>query len=145
MLAGVPVDAPGLHAAIEAEGAVVVAELSPFGGCGTDADVETADDPFAALAVHYSRESIDARLPVESLMRRLDDLLADVDAVVISLPPDDASFGWDYLRVRERLAQRSIPHTVLAGDPAYGATAADRGHIRSLVGIARASREARCG
>ena len=73
LVAGVPVDAPAMHAAIEAEGAVVVAELSPFGCCGTSADVELADDPFAALANHYGRESIDARLPVNILMRKLDD------------------------------------------------------------------------
>jgi benzoyl-CoA reductase/2-hydroxyglutaryl-CoA dehydratase subunit BcrC/BadD/HgdB len=145
LAAGVPVDETTLHESIEAEGAVVVAELSPFGGCGTAADVEDSDDPFAALAAHYARESIDARLPVDSLMRRLDDLLAAVDAVVISLPPDDASFGWDNPRIRERLARRSIPHMVLAGDPAYDATAADRERIRSLVGVARASRKARCG
>jgi hypothetical protein len=134
-----------LHAAIEAEGAVVVAELSPFGGCGTDADVEISHDPFAALALHYASESIDARLPVKALMRRFDALLAAADAVVISLPPDDASFGWDYPRTRELLARRSIPHTVLAGDPAGGATAADRERIRSLLGTARTSRDVRCG
>ena len=136
LVAGVPVDAPAMHAAIEAEGAVVVAELSPFGGCGTSADVEIADDPFAALANHYGRESIDARLPVNVLMRKLDDLLGAAQAVVLSQPQDDASFGWDYPRVRELLARHSIPHTVLSGDPAFGATAADRERIRSLLGSA---------
>jgi hypothetical protein len=145
LAAGAPVDGTTLHAAIEAEGAVVVAELSPFGSGGTGADVETADDPFAALAVHCACQSIDARMPVKTLMRRLDGLLAGVDAVVISLPPDDASFGWDYPRARELLARRSIPHAVLAADPACGATAADRERIRSLLGAARSLREARCG
>ena len=145
LLAGAPVDSTALHAAIEAEGAVVVAELSPFGSGGVGADVEAAGDPFAALAEHYRRESIDARLPVRTLMRRLDDALGTVAAVVISLPPDDASFGWDYPRVRELLAQRSIPHAVLAGDPALGATAADRERIQTLLRAVAARREARCG
>lgn len=145
LVAGAPVDASTLHAAIEAEGGVVVAELSPFGGCGTAADVGTWDDPFAALAAHYACESIDGRLPVHSMMRRLDDVLPTLDAVAISLPPDDASFGWDYPRLRERLARRPIPHTVLTGDPAREATAADRERIRSLVGIGDAAREARRG
>jgi benzoyl-CoA reductase/2-hydroxyglutaryl-CoA dehydratase subunit BcrC/BadD/HgdB len=145
LAAGAPVDGTVLHAAIEAAGAVVVAELSPFGGCGIAADVEPADDPFAALAKHYGRESLDARLPVKTLMRRLEQLLADADAVVISLPPDDASYGWDYPRVRELLARHAIPHTVLAGDPAFDATTADRERIRQLLGTARAPREARCG
>ena len=143
--AGTPVDGTDLHAAIEAAGAVVVAELSPFGGCGMGADVGVAEDPFAALAEHYERDSIDARVPINTLMRRLDVLLAAVDAVVISLPPDDASFGWDYPRARELLARYSIPHIVLTGDPAIGATAADRERIRSLLGSARARRETRCG
>jgi benzoyl-CoA reductase/2-hydroxyglutaryl-CoA dehydratase subunit BcrC/BadD/HgdB len=145
LTAGAPVDSTTLHAAIEAEGAVVVAELSPFGRCGTDTDVEISDDPFAALALHYAVESIDARLPVEELMRRLGALLDTVDAVVISLPADDASFGWDTPRVRELLARRSIPYAVLTGDPAHGATTGDRARIRSLLDAARASLQVRCG
>jgi hypothetical protein len=142
LVTGAPVDGTTLHAAIEAEGAVVVAEVSPFGGSGAGADVESSDDPFGALAKHYGRDSIDARLPVKALMRRLDDLLAAVDAVFISLPPDDASFGWDYPRTRELLARHSIPHAVLTGDPAFGATAADRERIRSLLSTALARKEA---
>jgi len=145
LVAGVPVDTPVMHAAIEAEGAVVVAELSPFGGCGTSVDVETTDDPFAALAGHYATESIDARLPVNALMRKLDALLGTAQAVVLSQPEEDASFGWDYPRVRELLARRSIPHTVLSGDPAFGATAADRQRVRSLLGSAPARPEIRGG
>jgi benzoyl-CoA reductase/2-hydroxyglutaryl-CoA dehydratase subunit BcrC/BadD/HgdB len=145
LVAGVPVDTPVLHAAIEAEGAVVVAELSPFGGCGTRADVEIADDPFSALANHYGRESIDARLPVNVLMHTLDNLLCAVETVVVSQPPDDASFGWDYPRVRELLARRSLAHAVLGGDPALGATAADRARIRSLLGSVGTRPESRCG
>jgi hypothetical protein len=145
LVAGVPVDAPALHAAIEAEGAVVVAELSPLGGCGMSTDVDLADDPIAALAAHYARESIDARLPVKALMRKLDDALGTVAAVVISLPPDDASFGWDYPRIRELLARHSIPHTVLTGDASLGASAGDRVRIRSLLDGVRGRREAGCG
>jgi benzoyl-CoA reductase/2-hydroxyglutaryl-CoA dehydratase subunit BcrC/BadD/HgdB len=145
LLAGAPVDSTALHAAIEADGAVVVAELSPFGSGGLRADVDTAADPFTALAEHYRRESIDARLPVRTLMSKIDDALGTVAAVVISLPPDDASFGWDYPRVRELLALRSIPHAVLAGDPAVGATPADRERIRTLLRAVAARREARCG
>jgi benzoyl-CoA reductase/2-hydroxyglutaryl-CoA dehydratase subunit BcrC/BadD/HgdB len=145
LLAGAPVDSAHLHAAAEAEGTVVVAELSPFGDSGVATDVEVAGDPFAALAEHYRRHSIDARLPVERLMRKLDEALGAVDAVVISLPPDDATFGWDYPRVRERLAHRSIPHAVLAGDPAFGATTADRERIRALLRAVLTPREAPCG
>jgi hypothetical protein len=139
-LVGAPIDGATLHAAIEAAGAVVVSELSPFGGCGMSADVDAADDPFVALADHYGRDSIDARVPINILMHKLDALLAAVDAVAISLPPDDATFGWDYPRARDLLARYSIPHAVLTGDPAVGAMAADGERIRSLLGSARAGR-----
>ena len=122
-----------------------MAELSPFGGCGISTDVDLADDPIAALAAHYARESIDARLPVKALMRKLDDALGAVAAVVISLPPDDASFGWDYPRIRELLARHSIPHTVLTGDASLGASAEDRVRIRSLLDSVHRRREAGCG
>jgi hypothetical protein len=145
LLAGAPVDSPALHTAIETEGAVVVAELSPFGTAGISADVDAADDPFAALAEHYRRESLDARLPVEALLRKLEGALGAVSAVVISLPPDDQSFGWDYPRMRELLARHSIPHAVLGGDPALGATTADREQIRTLLRAVPARPEARCG
>jgi benzoyl-CoA reductase/2-hydroxyglutaryl-CoA dehydratase subunit BcrC/BadD/HgdB len=145
LVAGAPVDGMTLHTAIEAAGGVVVAELSPFGGLSTSTDVEIADDPIASLAEHYRRESLDARLPVKVLMRRLDAMLDGVAAVVISLPSDDASFGWDYPRLRDLLAVRSIPHTVLRGDPACGATALDLERVRALLGSARDGREASSG
>jgi benzoyl-CoA reductase/2-hydroxyglutaryl-CoA dehydratase subunit BcrC/BadD/HgdB len=145
LLAGAPVDSTPLHAAIEAEGAVVVAELSPFGSGGVSADVEVSGDPFAALANHYGRESISARMPVAALMRRLDEALRAIAGVVVSLPPDDASFGWDYPRVRELLVRHGIPHTVLQGDPALGATAAHRERIRALLRAVPAQQEAHCG
>jgi benzoyl-CoA reductase/2-hydroxyglutaryl-CoA dehydratase subunit BcrC/BadD/HgdB len=138
LLAGAPVDSPALHAAIEAEGAVVVEEQSPFGGAGSSADVDPSGDAFAALALHYRGQSIDARLPVDALLRRLDDALGTVTAAIVSLPPDDASFGWDYPRIRELLARRAVPHAVLTGDPAFGATAAERARIRTVLRAAPA-------
>jgi benzoyl-CoA reductase/2-hydroxyglutaryl-CoA dehydratase subunit BcrC/BadD/HgdB len=144
LLAGAPVDSTALHAAIEAEGGVVVAELSPFGTCGVRVEVEVSTDPFAALAEHYRRESIDARLPVAALMRKLADALEHADAVIICLPPDDASFGFDYPRMRDLLARRGIAHSVVTGDHATSATAADRERIRTVLRSVSA-REARRG
>lgn len=145
LLAGAPVDGTALHEAVEAESAVVVAELSPFGSCGAGADVEQSGDALAALAAHCARSSLDARLPVDALMQRLSALLAGVDAVAISLPPDDASFGFDYPRYHDLLARHAIPHAVVRGDPAGGVKPADRERIRSLVDGARARREAARG
>jgi benzoyl-CoA reductase/2-hydroxyglutaryl-CoA dehydratase subunit BcrC/BadD/HgdB len=144
LLAGAPVDSAALHAAVETEGGVVVAELSPFGTCGARVEVDPSGDPFASLAEHYRRESLDARLPVAALLRKLAGALEHIDAVIISLPPDDASFGFDYPRLRELLARRGVAHTVVTADPAAGATAADRERIRTTLRAAF-SREARRG
>ena len=47
-------------------------------------------------------------------------MLDDVDAVVVSLPPDDAVFGWDYPALRELLAARRIPHVCASRRPSIG-------------------------
>jgi hypothetical protein len=145
LLAGAPVDGTALHAAIEAEGGVVVAELSPFGSSGTSTDVVDSDEPFAALTNHYRNASIDARLLVDAFMRKLDEALNVAQAVVLSLPPDDASFGWDYLRVRQLLARHAMPHAVLTGDPTSPVTAPDRERIRALLDTVSDRQEVTCG
>ena len=90
-------------------------------------DVAVDDDPFAAIAEKYRRDSID-RGRRSGADARLDERCSDdVDAVVVSLPPDDAVFGWDYPALRERCTRiAAMPHAVLAGDPALGAVAEDR-------------------
>ncbi|HEY8521571.1 MAG TPA: 2-hydroxyacyl-CoA dehydratase family protein [Gammaproteobacteria bacterium] len=145
LLAGAPVDDAALHRTLEAEGAVVVAESSPIGTGAARPDVDAAGDPVAALAEHYRRESIDARLPVAALMAKIDAALGGVDAVVVSLPPDDASFGWDYPRLRALLERRAIPHAVLESDPFSPPTAAERERIRGLLDEVGRRREARRG
>ena len=115
---GRPVDSTALHAAIEAQGAVVVARSARW-AAGPPGPMSTSRlNLYVALVEHYRRESIDARMPVAVLMRRMEKSLAGIDAVVVSLPPDDASFGWDYPRLRELFARRSVPHAVLHSDPA---------------------------
>ncbi len=144
-LAGSPVDGTALHLGIEAAGGVVVAEPSGFTTCTSELGIETVDDPLGGLAEHYRRESLDARRQVDASMSDLERLLDGVDAVVVSLPPDDASFGWDFPRIRDLLATRSIPHTVLRGDPVCGVGAADLERIRALLARSRARPEASHG
>jgi hypothetical protein len=78
------------------------------------------------------------------LERRIASALASVDVVVITLPRDDASFGWDYPRLRGLLERRSLPHMVLDGDPARPIAASDLRRIAALVGTS-ARAEARRG
>jgi len=133
MLAGVPVDSTALHATIESQGAIAVTEISPFGAETAGEDVDTARDPITAIAERYRTSSIDARMPIAALERRIERILPEVDAVVISLPRDDATFGWDYPRLRRLLERRSVPHAVLDGDPRRPIGASDLGRIAALV------------
>ena len=132
LLAGAPVDGTGLHAAIESRGAVVVEELSPWSSAGAGDDVRCDDDPIAALADVY-RTSIGPRLPAVTLRDRAGRALDHIDAVVVSLPDDDATFGWDYPALRDRLAARGLPHVVLRADGYRVLTSADGARLDSLI------------
>jgi hypothetical protein len=116
LLTGAPVDGHTLHQAIESPGAVVVAEVGPWGSGAAGDDVRVDDDPVAALADKYRADAIGARTPVDSLRRWTESMLDEVDALVFSVPPDDAVFGWDYPALRDLLQARGIPHVCLRGD-----------------------------
>jgi benzoyl-CoA reductase/2-hydroxyglutaryl-CoA dehydratase subunit BcrC/BadD/HgdB len=118
LLMGAPVDGTALHDAIESGGAIVVAEVSPWGTGVAGNDVR-ADDPIAALGEKYCSDVISPRTPAGSLQASVARLLEEVDAVVVWLPPDDAVFGWDYPALRRLLATKRIPHVCVRGD-AYG-------------------------
>jgi hypothetical protein len=132
LLAGAPVDGIDLHAAIESRGAVVVDELSAWSGAADD-DVQCDEDPIAALAGVYRRRSIGPRLPAGAMRDRAECVLDHIDAVVVSLPEDDATFGWDYPALRDRLTARGLPHAVLRGDPHRPLTPDDGQRLDSLV------------
>jgi hypothetical protein len=133
LLAGAPVDGVGLHAAIESRGAVVVDELSAWSSPGTDDDVRCDEDPVAALADACRRRTIGPRLPAGAIRDRVGRALDHVDAVVVLLPEDDATFGWDYPALRERLTARGLPHAVLRGHAHGILSSADGEHIERLV------------
>jgi hypothetical protein len=133
LLAGAPVDVIDLHEAIESRGAVVVDEISAWSSTIADDDVRSDEDPVAALADVYRRGSIGPRLPAGAIRGRAERVLDDIDAVVVSLPEDDATFGWDYPALRDRLTARGLPHAVLRGDPHRLLTPADGQRLDSLV------------
>ncbi len=133
LLAGAPVDSPVVHEAVEVAGGVVVGEVSPFGSGVAGDDVGVEGDPVRALADKYRRDSIDARMPVQVFRHWIERLLGAVDAVLVSLPPYDAVFGWDYPALSTVLDRHSIPHAVVESDPAVGLTAAEQERITALV------------
>jgi hypothetical protein len=136
LLAGAPVDGIALHAAVESRGAVVVDELTAWTSAAAADDVRCDGDPIAGLADSYRRQSIGPRLPASIARDRAERLLDHVDAVVVSLPDDDATFGWDYPALRDRLASRGLPHAVLRSDPHRGVTPADGRQLDSLLAAA---------
>ena len=145
LLTGAPVDGNTLHEAIESHGAAVVAEIGPWGSGAAGEDVRIDDDPVAALADKYRADSIGTRTPVDSLRSWTEGMLDDIDAVVVSLPPDDAVFGWDYPALRDSLKARRIPHVCLRGDPHETPTPADHTALDSMVSAASTLPEARHG
>ena len=145
LLTGAPVDAHTLHEVIESHGAVVVDEVGPWGSGAAGDDVRIDDDPVAALADKYRVDSIGARTPVDVLRGLTHSMLDEVDAVVVSLPPDDAVFGWDYPALRDVLQARRIPHVCLHGDPHDPPTSADHVALDGMVSAASRLQEARHG
>lgn len=145
LLAGAPVDTPALHAAIESHGAIVVAETGPWGRGAAGADVTADGDLVAALADKYRTDTVSARTPADDLRAWLQGAIADIDAVVVSLPPDDTVFGWDYPAVKDLLDARGIPHTCLRCDPSATLTPQEHARLDACVGTALRRRETRDG
>ena len=145
LLTGAPVDGSALHAAIESHGAIVVAEVSPWGSGVAGDDVAVDDDVMDALTEKYRAESIGARMPVDALRRVIERNLDDIDAVVVSLPPDDSVFGWGYPALREALETRRLPHVCVRSDPHRPLTLSDHSQLAALVAAAAPGREARHG
>jgi hypothetical protein len=145
LLLGAPVDGPTLHAAIETHGAIVVSETGPWGLSAAGEDVADGVDPFVAIAEKYRRDARGPRTPVAECRRWIAHALADVDAVVVSMPPDDAVFGWDYPWVREHLQARQIPHVCLTHDPWQPLPHGDRERLAAMVSTAMPRLEARRG
>lgn len=145
LLAGAPVDGPVLHSAIEARGAVVVAEVGPWGSGVTGEDVACVDDPIAALADKYYADTIGPRTPITRMRGTIAGFLDGVDGVVVSLPPEDTVFGWDYPWLRSLLENRGIPHTCLHSDSCGPVSSADQERLGAFMSVLATRMEVRRG
>ena len=105
--------------------------------------MNSAGDPLLALADKYRRDAIGPRTPIGALRSSISRMLDTIDAVVVSLPPEDTAFGWDYPALRDLLQARRIPHICLCGDPYQPLTPADHDRLRTLVGTAAPAGEVR--
>lgn len=145
LLTGAPVDGNELHRAIESHGAIVVAEVGPWGSGAAGEDVGVDDDPILALADKYRAGAVGARTPAAALRRWTERMLDEVDAVVVSLPPDDAVFGWDYPALRRVLQARGMPHVCLRGDQYQAPAPEEHAQLAAMVSAAARLHEARHG
>jgi hypothetical protein len=84
-------------------------------------------------------------MPVDALRRVIEQSLDDIDAVVMSLPPEDSVFGWDYPALRDALEARRIPDVCLRSDPYQPLTPADHSRLEAMVAAAARAQEARHG
>ena len=103
------------------------------------------DDPIVALADKYRNDVVGARTPAASVRRWTERMLDEVDAVVVSLPPEDAVFGWDYPALRDMLLARGIPHLCLRGDQYQAPTAEEHAQLDDMVSAASLLQEVRDG
>lgn len=142
LLAGTPVETPHVHRAMEDLGAVVVAELSPWGSSVAGVDVSVTGDPVEAIGKHY-RAAIGARLPTHLAMHAcVRELDAGVDGVAFVQPRHDDVFAWDYPRCRRVLEERGVPHVVLNVDEYDMETCVDTDRVGAFVALAEQRREA---
>jgi hypothetical protein len=132
-LMGAPVDGPALHAAVESHGAIVVAEPGPWGSDAAAGEAIADDDPFAAIAERYRRCAIGPRTPRGTIWHRLVPLLGSIDAVVVSMPPDDAVFGWEYPALRTWLEEHRLPHLCVSADSCEPLSAHDTERLSAFI------------
>jgi benzoyl-CoA reductase/2-hydroxyglutaryl-CoA dehydratase subunit BcrC/BadD/HgdB len=145
LIAGAPVDCAALHAAIESRGAIVVAEISPWGNEAAGNDVVCEGDPITALSDKYRADVIGPRTPAIAMRNLIARSLEQVDAIVLSLPPEDTAFGWDYPALRRVFERKGIPHTCLYGDPYQPLSDSDAARLEDAITAAETRMEARHG
>jgi benzoyl-CoA reductase/2-hydroxyglutaryl-CoA dehydratase subunit BcrC/BadD/HgdB len=114
LIKGTPQDNPDFCAAVESQGALVVAEDDWWGSRAAGRDIAIADDPLRAIFEQYYFDAPSPRVFPATIA---DDWFcrkaSEVDGVIFFLPPDDDVLGWDYPRQRDFLAARRIPHLML--------------------------------
>jgi benzoyl-CoA reductase/2-hydroxyglutaryl-CoA dehydratase subunit BcrC/BadD/HgdB len=117
LIKGSPRDTPDFCAAIEAHGAIVVAEDDWWGSRAAGQDIDITIDPMRAILEKYYLDAPSPRVfPAEIAEAWFHRKATEVDGVIFYLPYEDDVMGWDYPRLRDYLEQRAIPHLMLRGD-----------------------------
>lgn len=114
LIKGAPLDSPDFCAAIEADGAIVVAEDDWWGSRAAGQDIDSTIDPIRAIFEKYYFDAPSPRVfPAEIADAWFLRKACEVDGVIFYLPPEDDVIGWDYPRLRAFLDARAIPHLML--------------------------------
>ena len=145
LLAGAPVDCAALHAEVESRGGIVVSEISPWGNESAGNDVVCEGDPINAVSDKYRADAIGPRTPASAMRESIASALEQVDAVVLSLPPEDTAFGWDYPALRSAFDRKGIPYTCLYGDPYQPLSDSDAARLDDVITAAETRMETRHG
>jgi benzoyl-CoA reductase/2-hydroxyglutaryl-CoA dehydratase subunit BcrC/BadD/HgdB len=117
LIKGSPQDAPDFCAAIEAQGAVVVAEDDWWGSRAAGRDIDATGDPIRAIFEKYYFDAPSPRVfPAEIADAWFHRKATEVDGVIFYLPEEDDVIGWDYPRLRAFLDERAIPNVMLRAE-----------------------------
>jgi benzoyl-CoA reductase/2-hydroxyglutaryl-CoA dehydratase subunit BcrC/BadD/HgdB len=118
-----PLSHPTLHEALEAAGALVVAEDDWWGAraAGRDIPIDAPENesPMAAIFEKYFSDSptlgVSPRAPREAWLRAQIEQ-GDIDGVAFYLPPSDHLYGWYYPGVKAYLGERGVPSVMVRDD-----------------------------
>jgi benzoyl-CoA reductase/2-hydroxyglutaryl-CoA dehydratase subunit BcrC/BadD/HgdB len=145
LIKGTPLHHPKLHHALEAHGAVVVAEDDWWGSRAPGAKIPSAHGTPAAIRAIFADYYLNAPSPRVSPAAAADSwfrktVRKGIDGVIFYLPPDDDVYGWDYLRHRDFVAARKIPSLLIREDANRALTPQMNEQIKSFIASLRRSR-----
>jgi len=117
LIKGSPQDGADFCAAVEAHGAIVVAEDDWWGSRAAGQDIDATIDPIRAIFEKYYFDAPSPRVfPAAIADAWFHRNASQVDGVIFYLPLEDDVIGWDYPRLRAFLDERAIPHRMLRGE-----------------------------
>lgn len=135
LIKGSPLHHTGLHRAIEAHRAVVVAEDDWWCSRSLGSEMVTQGDLIRSIFETYyagapsprvfPRDIADAWFLTEAVK---------VDGVVFYLPPEDDVLGWDYPELRRTLDQREIPNLLVREDAADELSSECHQRVEDFIG-----------
>ena len=112
-----PLTHPHAHRAIEAAGALVIAEDDPLGARCAEVDIRREGDPVQAIADHYVEAIAGARsFPAAHRLRwfHAQAVKPDIDAVIFY--GQNSRYGWDHPAMRQFLESHGKPSLFIHAD-----------------------------